>query len=211
VGRPSSPLISKRWTAIAALKIIDEEGIKALSVRHLAKRLNVRAQSLYHHFRRKHDILAAAILVAFEEIRPVVPVSEWVNERPEDWRELVVANSLNYRRMLLRHPNLIPVLSAHGPYEFSVGAYDAQARQLAGAGLEQAVIIPIAMALEGFTLGTVLVELSMKAGNHAKLAVKYPFLYSTLKQAMPIEKWFRSSCRAIVEDMAPRRVRAKAK
>jgi TetR/AcrR family transcriptional regulator, tetracycline repressor protein len=204
MGRPLKPLISKRKTAIAALRIIDQEGVKALSVRHLAKRLNVRAQSFYHHFRKKRDILSAAILLAFEEVRPDVPVSEWVGEHPEDWREWVTTNSLNYRRMLMRHPNLIPVLTAHGPYEFSVGAYDAQARQLEAAGLERSAIIPMLLALEAFTIGTVLVETSVSGGNHGQLASKFPFLYSALKDAMPIEEWFISICGTIIETLAPR-------
>jgi AcrR family transcriptional regulator len=175
----------------------------------LAKRLNVRAQSFYHHFRKKRDILSAAILLAFEEVRPEIPVSNWVGEPPDDWREWITTNSLNYRRMLMRHPNLIPVLTAHGPYEFSVGAYDAQARQLESAGVERSSIIPLLLALEAFTIGTVLVETSVSGGNHAPLATKFPFLYSALKDATPIEEWFLSICGSIIETLAPQQL-AKA-
>jgi TetR/AcrR family transcriptional regulator, tetracycline repressor protein len=206
MGRPLKPLISKRKTAIAALRIIDQEGVKALSVRHLAKRVNVRAQSFYHHFPKKRDILSAAILLAFEEVRPDIPVSEWVGEPPADWRDWITTNSLNYRRMLMRHPNLIPVLTAHGPYEFSVGAYDAQARQLEAAGLERSAIMPLLLALEAFTIGTVLVETSVSGGNHAQMGSKFPFLYSALKDATPIDQWFLAICGTIIEALAPRQV-----
>ena len=60
VPRPKVPLISKRKTLEAALRIIDAEGLESLSVRRLAIELNVNGASLYHHFKNKEEILVGA-------------------------------------------------------------------------------------------------------------------------------------------------------
>src|SRR6202012_992090 len=41
----------------AALRLIDEHGLAALSMRRLASDLGVEAMSLYHHVRNKADLL----------------------------------------------------------------------------------------------------------------------------------------------------------
>lgn len=50
MGRPSRPLISRTLAAEAALAVIDEVGLDAVSLSLVAQKLGVRAPSLYHHF-----------------------------------------------------------------------------------------------------------------------------------------------------------------
>ena len=50
MARPTKPLISRDLCAQAALRIIDEDGLEALSLEKLARELGVKAPSLYHHF-----------------------------------------------------------------------------------------------------------------------------------------------------------------
>ena len=58
MARPRSPLISRETAIRAGLEVIDELGLDAFSLPLLAKRLGVKAPSLYHHFRDKSDVLA---------------------------------------------------------------------------------------------------------------------------------------------------------
>jgi AcrR family transcriptional regulator len=72
MSRPRQPLISRAGAVAAAIEIIDTEGLNALSLPRLARHLNVRAPSLYHHFDDKSEILGA---VATTWRRPWCPGS----------------------------------------------------------------------------------------------------------------------------------------
>ena len=53
----------------ATIKIADQEGIKSLSMRKLAKKLKVEAMSIYHHFANKDQILDGIVDLIFQEIK----------------------------------------------------------------------------------------------------------------------------------------------
>ena len=70
MARPRQPLISLYVPLrAAALRIIDEEGLDALSLPRLARDIGVRAPSLYHHFADKSAILAAVSRAIVAEIK----------------------------------------------------------------------------------------------------------------------------------------------
>jgi len=92
----------------AALRILDEEGADALSMRRLARDLGIEAMSLYHHFPNKDAILAGVIDLALEGEAPTGPL-------PDRWQDVVAAAVLGFRRVLVRHPNALPIMAAHPP------------------------------------------------------------------------------------------------
>lgn len=92
----------------AALRILDEEGADALSMRRLAREVGVEAMSLYHHFPNKDAILAGVIDLALEGEAPAGPL-------PERWQDVVTAAVVGFRRVLVRHPNALPIMIAHPP------------------------------------------------------------------------------------------------
>lgn len=92
-----------------ALEIVDAEGIEALSMRRLARELGVEAMSLYHHFTNKEAILAGVIDMALSEEAPAGPLSQ------DGWQATVKAAVLGFRRVLVKHPNVLPVMAAHPP------------------------------------------------------------------------------------------------
>ena len=67
----------------AAMRIIENEGLDALSMRRIGKELHVRDMALYHHFERKDEILTGLVRRMFEAFDAV---------RPQDvnWREYMV-------------------------------------------------------------------------------------------------------------------------
>ena len=83
--RPKKPLISRRATLEMALKIIDEEGLEALSIRRLGRALNIQGISLYYHFKNKEEILLGASALALSRVRTPDPSDH-------DWREWLVRN-----------------------------------------------------------------------------------------------------------------------
>lgn len=101
----------------AALRVIDTEGVDALSMRRLARELGIEAMSLYHHFPNKDAILAGVIDLALEAEAPgPMPAAT-------SWRDPVAAAVLGFRRVLVKHPNVLPVMAAHPPVSGSSTVY----------------------------------------------------------------------------------------
>jgi AcrR family transcriptional regulator len=93
-----------------ALKLIDDVGIQALTLRMLADALDSGTATLYRHFNGKDELLA---LVA-DRILGEVPVS------PEEldglsWREAVNTAAEALYGALCRHPNALSLLASQVP------------------------------------------------------------------------------------------------
>ena len=84
-----------------ALRIIDDEGLEALTMRRLAEDAGVEAASLYHHVPNKDALIDGVLVRMRSEIR--VPET-----MPEDPVDLLVPIFSEYRRVLSAHPNLMP-------------------------------------------------------------------------------------------------------
>ncbi len=83
-----------------ALEIVDAEGLDALTMRRLAGDLGVEAASLYHHIADKQALLDGVIGRARAEMVVTAdPMGEWMPFLEEVFVE--------YRRMLVAHPNLL--------------------------------------------------------------------------------------------------------
>ncbi len=136
VPRPKVPLISKRKTLEAALRIIDTEGLDALSVRRLAVELNVNVASLYHHFRNKDEILVGAAQLALAEVRTP-------DTRDEPWQSWLLRNGDRLRRALVAHPDLIPIMMRRELLGIGVKELDATAALLEEEGVPLGAIAPI--------------------------------------------------------------------
>jgi TetR/AcrR family tetracycline transcriptional repressor len=101
---PRSPLISHDNVVQASLRIIDEERLSALSLLRLARELNVRGPSLYHHFDDKVEILRAVARATVLETQLPDPYPGMT------WIEWLVALCLSFREAVLRHRNAAPLL-----------------------------------------------------------------------------------------------------
>lgn len=149
--RPKTPLISRRGALTAALSIIDEEGLAALSIRRLGDELGVNGASLYHHFRNKDDILNGAARLALGEVRTP-------DARDEDWRVWVARNASRLREALLAHPGLIPIIVRRGPLGIGTDMLESSAALLEAQGLRLGAILPLLEALELFAVSSAMHE-----------------------------------------------------
>lgn len=152
MGRPSAPLISKSATVEAALTIIDADGIDALSLPRLARELNVRAPSLYHHFANKDEILGEVTRAIVT--RTIFPRKPSTN----DWAEWFTQLALNFRTAVLRHRNAAPILLQFMPRDFLTDLYEDAAGYLAECGVPVDLHIQILDGLEKLCLGYTIAE-----------------------------------------------------
>ena len=177
MGRPKKALISRRKTLEVALRIIDEEGLDALSIRRLGTELDVRGISLYYHFPNKEAILVGACELALTEVRTP-------HSAKNDWREWLVGNARKYYQALLAHPNLIPVLMRRHPLRIGLSEHNSTAGLLAVQGVPVGVIMPLMDSLEAIALGCAAYQSAVAAdagGDNWQEA--NPLLYHATKSA----------------------------
>lgn len=105
--RPRQPLLTRTRIVEVATTIIDAEGFDALSTRRLAAELDVRAPSLYNHFKTKEEILDAVA----DAIITQVDISMFGRE---EWPDALRSWARGYRAALAAHPHIVPFL-ARGP------------------------------------------------------------------------------------------------
>jgi len=116
LGRPNKSRITREGATLAALAIIDAEGLESLSLELVARRLGVKAPSLYHHFRDKAELLA--------EVARFVLMDLGEAGDDGDWEEAMVRLCIATRRTLLKHPNAAPLLLQFFPRHIMLRGYD---------------------------------------------------------------------------------------
>ncbi|KAA1394253.1 TetR/AcrR family transcriptional regulator C-terminal domain-containing protein [Aeromicrobium ginsengisoli] len=164
--RPSSPLISRSATVRAALSIIDDEGLDALSLPRLAREMNVRAPSLYHHFADKNEILAA---VSQEIVRKTV----FPRKSPTgDWAEWFTQLAQNFRTAVLRHRNAAPILLQFMPREMMVEMYESAAAYLDECGVPADLHVQILDGLEKLAVGATIAE-AMRPPSRSRVGFEH--------------------------------------
>lgn len=146
MARPKEALIIPREVIAVALQIVDEDGLDALSMRRLAARLGVNAASLYYRFRDKDEILNEVLRRVLSDVRKT-PIGT-------SWQESILESSLRYRRALLKHPNIIPVLGSRHQRELAYDMYDQFAQQLEVKGVPPSLIYSIIDQAEALALGS---------------------------------------------------------
>ena len=117
MGRPNKPLISRKRAARAALSVIDVQGLSSLSLELVARRLGVKAPSLYYHFKNKSELLAEVARLLLVDIE--APKFDRTN-----WDETLIDLCKATRRMILQHPNAAPLLLRYFPRNILLSAYD---------------------------------------------------------------------------------------
>ena len=86
----------------AALRLVDEEGMGALSMRRLAGELGVDPMAIYHHLPNKKAVLSGLVEAVFSGMRVPDEIG-----REAGWEERVRAWARAFRGVVLAHPNLV--------------------------------------------------------------------------------------------------------
>lgn len=88
--------LSRERVMQAAVRVADEEGLAALSMRRLGVALGVEAMSLYNHVTNKEDVLAGIVDLVAGEIELPARHGEWTAEMRR--------RSVSAHAVLMRHP-----------------------------------------------------------------------------------------------------------
>ncbi|MFD6856481.1 TetR/AcrR family transcriptional regulator [Rhodococcus sp. NPDC060090] len=107
MARPRTPILSRELIRETTLRLVDEHGLDAVSMRKIANELGVRAPSLYSHYANKDELLDDIARTVAEN----VDVSGFEDD---DWQGALRSWARSYRSALAAHPNMVPFL-AYGP------------------------------------------------------------------------------------------------
>ncbi|MFI7231818.1 TetR/AcrR family transcriptional regulator [Nonomuraea angiospora] len=101
-GRP--PKISRREIVTAALRVIEEDGTGALTMRRLAREVGSTAMALYHHVRDKEELL----LLLLDDYAAAIPRPAL----PDEPRERMVAAAMAMHDAVSGCPWVVDILKA---------------------------------------------------------------------------------------------------
>ena len=153
-GRPASRArrLDRSDIVDAAVAIADVEGTEAVSMRRIAKELQVGAMSLYWHVESKMDLHQLMLDSVQAEIETAAPSG--------DWRADLTVYARNIRAAMHRHPWAIDYIGAGPPS----GPNDARnADQLLaaldGIGLDVTTTMWILMTFSTYVIGAALREI----------------------------------------------------
>lgn len=96
------PPLSRARVLEAALELIDEHGLDALSMRKLGAALQVEAMSLYNHVSSKEDLLTGVADLLLEMVE--------IPSAGDDWRVAVRQLCNAVRQVGVAHPRAFPLL-----------------------------------------------------------------------------------------------------
>ncbi len=144
----------------AALRVMDAEGLEAVTMRRIGRELDVEAMSLYNHVRDKEDLLDGVTEMVMGKFHIPEPTGDWVVDARAMARE--------WRRLLRMHPNVMRLLAErHKPLE-SMDSFRPMAAALeviGGLDLPPRDAVQAFNAFGSYIMGFVLMEQGLLLGG----------------------------------------------
>ncbi|MFI9810472.1 TetR/AcrR family transcriptional regulator C-terminal domain-containing protein [Streptomyces sp. NPDC052301] len=101
--RPRAGGLELRRITQAALEVVDAEGLAALTMRRVAQEMGVRHTSLYRHVASRDELLVELLDHVLGAVEPP--------ETGHGWRADLEQVAREFRRVLLAHPAIVPLLT----------------------------------------------------------------------------------------------------
>jgi AcrR family transcriptional regulator len=175
--RRREPLTRERIVE-AALRVMDAEGLEAVTMRRIGRELGVEAMSLYNHVEDKDDILEGVTERVMNEFEFPAPSGEWTED--------AFAMSREWRRLLGLHPSVCQLLAErHKPLDgvATYRAMDAALGVLRNAGLSDREAAQAFNALGSYILGYVMMEQGLMLGTDEEHAQQHQLVVQALQGA----------------------------
>lgn len=161
-SRGPQPAHTRDGIADAAVRIADEEGLDAVSMRRVAAEIGTRATSLYRYVRAKDELLDLMVDQVMGEFD--------APSRSGEWRSDLSAMARHMRALMMRHPWMISIPAPLGPN--SLVKMEATLSALDGHGLDNDALNVILTTLSTFTRGYAAREISvLQAQSRARLSL----------------------------------------
>ncbi|MDX2591495.1 MULTISPECIES: TetR/AcrR family transcriptional regulator [Streptomyces] len=148
----------------AALRLIDEDGVEALTMRKLATVLDANPMSLYHHVPNKEAVLRGVTRMVGAQFRTVT-----LQDAP--WQERFRLLAMDFRTLAHRHPELLAYSFSHQPdfIQPDDPFWTALTAIVAAAGVSQAEVSETAALMVAVVVGVLSAELNGSLRQWASL------------------------------------------
>ena len=167
MGRPAR--FSRDQLCVAALAIVDEQGVAGLSMRSLASELGTGAMTLYNYVAVREDLDALVV-------EAVLAKTHWSPNPDRDWEDELRAIAKGMWRALRAHPNVIPLVltrRSRTPAMFDVA--EAMLGALARSGRSGPSLLQAFRAASSLIMGMAQNQLAgplaLQAGESAKATI----------------------------------------
>ncbi|MHB8690519.1 MAG: TetR/AcrR family transcriptional regulator [Solirubrobacteraceae bacterium] len=161
--------LSAETIVAAALAIADRDGLDALSMRSLARKLQCNPMSLYEHVANKDallDLMADRSMAALPELDP-----------GGDWREELSRFFIAFHDLFVKHPAVAHV-TVQRPLagETALARGEPALQTLLRAGFDDAEAVELFIALANYTIGASLYELARRGPDQPLAANRFDAL-----------------------------------
>lgn len=191
MGRPVEPLIDRAEVVEVALRVLDERGLDAVTMRSLAKELGVAPASLYHHFSNKDEI--------YNEVARLI-LSEVKLERSGrvSWRRNVERQVMSTLDVMIRHPHALPLL-VRLPFRRFGSTHEYLAQHLMEEGLPARLVMPAMESIYALTVGTAMQAINAEEAAEWGDMSRAPNLARAVRaDRLALEKRLEASVRALL-------------
>lgn len=142
--------LSRDEVVDAAVRVADDGGLAAVSMRHVGRALGVEAMSLYHHVRSKDDLLDALADWPFGQI--------WTPAADDPWRPAMARRASSAREVLRAHPWAQGLVESRAPGRALLRHHDALLGCLYGNGFPPPLAAHAFSAIDAYVYGFALTE-----------------------------------------------------
>ncbi|HEX7263838.1 MAG TPA: TetR/AcrR family transcriptional regulator C-terminal domain-containing protein [Candidatus Dormibacteraeota bacterium] len=157
------PPLTRERVLKTAVRLADREGINAVTMRRLARKLGAGAMSLYYHVPDKDALLDGMVDLVFAEIE--LPPTDL------DWKAALRRRAISSREALLRHPwavGRMEATKAPGPSDLRL--HDAVLGCLLRAGFSVEMAIQAYSVQDAYIYGFALQERTLPPGGREDFA-----------------------------------------
>jgi AcrR family transcriptional regulator len=160
--RRRAPL-TKESVLQAALKLADQGGLEALSMRKLGQALGVEAMALYYHFANKERVLDGIVDLVFGEIE--------VPNAGDDWKSAMRRRAISVRDALFRHRWAIGLMESRtNPGPANLRHHDAVIGCLRAAGFDMAAAATAYSLLDSYIYGFAMTKMNLPFDDTSDIA-----------------------------------------
>jgi len=158
---PTPPKTSRAELVAIALRLVEAEGTKALTVSAVAQQAGVKAPSLYKHFADRQALLKAVELDVLDGLERVLR-NQTKGKTP---RQRLLSLAAVYRRFANAHPHRYEAIYSRDAFNdpelaaASRRAAEPLFEELSAAGIAPERILPMARTLTAFLHGFVSMEI----------------------------------------------------
>jgi len=204
---PPKPKFARVQLQAAALALVDEQGLAALSMRTLAGALGTGPMTLYNYVKDRDDLDALVVEAVRAEISRPRPRGDWQH----DVRAIVEATW----RTVRRHPNVIPlILTRRTLHETTLDWAEGLLDALALSGRSGTELLIAFRTVSGFVMGLAQAQLAGPlsiatdpdvARAQALPPERYPRLIEIAKAATKLgaDREFRAGLDIVMAGLSP--------